>query len=239
MSRLAALALLATAAAAAPDPAVYTCHVDVTGTDARNRPSALAQCVRDVLVKLSGDPALADDPRPLPDAAAAVQDFAYLDLMTDIPIHDEQGTRDRPFDLLGHVDPATAEATLRCLGITPWTAPRPTLHVQVTVVDRKGVQFDLTGDGERGERQRRALLEAGERFALRVALPAEGSTPPPPLLTGTLRWSDADFGWNADWSMPATGSTWAVRGVSFDSAFRAGVGGASLRLAHAQSQQRR
>lgn len=225
--------LLLLLAAAAPDPAVYTCHVAVTGSDARNRAAARDSCVRQVLVKLSGDPAQADDPRPVP--GAAVQDFAYLDDMTDVRTHDEQGTRDRPFDFVGHVEPVAAEAVLHDRGIAAWTAPRPVLAVRATVTDAGGNRYDLTGDGAKGERQRRALLDGAARFALPVALPAEGDgTPPaPPALVGTLRWSDIDLGWNADWTLRTAAGESAVsaRGVSFDAAFRAGLGHAAGVLA--------
>lgn len=224
MKRWATLALLAIA----PDPAVYTCRVAVTGHDARNRPDAVEACGRQVLVKLSGEPGLADIAAP----GTSVTDFAYLDRMTDIPLHDEQGTRDRPFDFVGHVDPGWAGAALRQAGVAPWTAPRPLLRVQVEVTDMRGDHFDLTGDGERGERQRRALLDAAELFALPVSLPAEDAPPAPPpspVLTGVLRWSDADFGWVAVWRMGD--ARWEVRGVSFDVTFRSGVGGAARLLA--------
>lgn len=235
----AGLVLLAGVAAAAaepvaPDPAVYTCRVYVTGTDGRNRPAALEQCVRDVLVKLAGDPGLAEDERTAlgPRAAGLVQDFAYLDLMTDIATHDEQGTRDRPFEFVGHVDPGGAAAVLRDLGRTPWTAPRPTLLVLVTIT-RGQLTFPLAGDGEHGERQRQALLAAAERFGLRVALPAGGSMPRSAglrVLQGRIAWSDADFGWNATWQLDAVEQPWEERGVSYDAAFRSGVGGAAKRL---------
>ena len=207
----------------------------LTGTDQRSRPAGLARCVRDVLVKLSGDPAVADDPRlQAIDATGMIEDFAYLDLMSDQPTHDEQGTRDRPYDLVAHVEPTQAQALLRATGRTPWLAPRPRLLVRATVT-RGATGFPLTADGGDGERQRQALLAAGATYAMRVALPTyeqakQGQPPSGPgrTLQGTLLWSDADAGWVADWQMD--GAAWSVRGVSFDEAFRAGVGGAALRL---------
>ena len=230
--RFAAVLLLLLTAAAAPDPAVYTCRVFVTGTGLANRPGALRDCVEQVLVKLSGQSV----PAGTMADGGLVRDFLYLDLMSDLPLHDEQGTRDRPFELIGHVDPVGVETVLRAAGVSAWTAPRPTLLVRVAVTDRNGNRFELTGDGP-GERQRRALLDASERFALPVALPVEvpGSLPNPgtadvssqPTLAGELRWSDADFGWNASWRLLDAGDAWTVTGVSFDAAFRAGVGGAA------------
>ena len=230
MKRLLAAACLLFVAAA-PDPAVYTCRVLVTGEGLANRPGALRECVDQVLVKLSGEPeeAAAADP-------GLVRDFLYLDLMSDLPLHDEQGTRDRPYELVGHVDPAGAAAALRAAGTPAWTAPRPTLLVRVTVTDSRGNRFELTGDGP-GERQRRALLDASERFALPVALPMGSVSTPDsaPTLAGDLHWSDADLGWDATWRLAeaphAWSADWTVTGVSFDAAFRAGVGGAAHRLA--------
>ncbi len=234
LSRAALLMLVAGPAAAHEDPALYRCRVYLTGTDQRTRPAGLARCVRDVLVKLSGTPALADDPRPI-DPAGMIEDFAYLDRMTDQPTHDEQGTRDRPFDLVAHVDPQAAQRLLREWGGTPWLKPRPRLLVTATIT-RNGVTFPLTADGGDGERQRQAVLAAGETYGMRVALPtyeqARQNQPAPgtgQALQGSLIWSDADFGWVAAWRMD--GAAWDVRGVSFDEAFRAGVGGAASRLA--------
>ena len=228
----------------APDPAVYTCRVYVTGSDTRNRPAALEQCVRDVLVKLSGNPALLDDPHAAlgTRAAGLVEDFVYLDLMSDIATHDEQGTRDRPFDLVGHVDPVGAAAELRALGRPAWTRPRPRIDVRVAI-DRGGQSYALTADDERGERMRQALLAAADQFGVRVALPAEGVGMPPrdgaatqptsSHLMGRFAWSDTEFGWIADWSLldGPVPDAWQVRGVSFDAAFRSGIGGAASRLA--------
>jgi len=54
----------ATAPARAEDVGVfYQAYAIVTGTDMRQRPWGMAQCLREVLVKVSGDPRLKDDPR--------------------------------------------------------------------------------------------------------------------------------------------------------------------------------
>ena len=224
------------------------CRVIVTGTDMRSRPDAMARCVRDVVVRVTGRPDLADDPKVdgmVAQAPGLVEDFAYLDRMTDIPTHDEQGTRDRPFDFVAHVDPAKLQAALDAAGLHAWL-DRPTLLALVTV-SRDGERFALTGDGPFGERQREAILDASRRYGLRVALPTEaqavhldaltpeqtgvgGLSKRAAVLRGALTWSDADFGWNARWQFDG-GASWEVRGVSFDAAFRSGVGGAAQRLA--------
>jgi hypothetical protein len=51
--------------------AFYEAYAIVTGTDMRQRPWGFAQCLREVLVKVSGDPRLKDDPRVIELAAHA------------------------------------------------------------------------------------------------------------------------------------------------------------------------
>ena len=249
---LPALLLLAAASAQAQtladSPQLLQCDIIVTGTDMRSRPAALDRCVREVAIRVTGRPDLEDDPGLAAIAAnapALVEDFAYLDRMTDIPTHDEQGTRDRPYDFIAHVDPAALQSALAAAGLHPWL-DRPTLLVLVTVTPRVGDPFPLTGDGLDGERQREAILDASRRYGLRVALPTAAQAADLDHLTpdalhlggpgkravtlrGTLIWSDADFGWNANWQLPSR--TWQTSGVSFDAAFRSAVGGAAQALA--------
>lgn len=232
-------------------PDLLTCRVIVTGTDMRSRPEGLAKCVREVVVKVTGRPDLAEDPRVnaiVADAAGLVEDFAYLDRMSDIPMHDEQGSRDRPYDLIAHVNSVKLQNRLAEAGLPPLLS-RPTVLALVTVVLQDGDRFALEGDGVLGERQRQAAIAAGGLYGLRVALPsaaqvqANGLDQLTPnlvhiggsavILRGSLKWSDADFGWVAAWRMDVAGTqeSWEVRGVSFDEAFRAGVGGAARLLA--------
>src|SRR5579872_1013268 len=66
--------LLAVAASANPvasAPGLYEARAIVTGTDSRQRLEGFAHCLRDVLVKVSGDPALLDDARIGPFEAEA------------------------------------------------------------------------------------------------------------------------------------------------------------------------
>jgi hypothetical protein len=229
---LLACALLALAAPARAGSDLFACRVIVTGTDARSRPEGLARCVRDVVVKVTGHPSLADDPRTSGIAQRAdelVEDFVYLDRMTDIPHHDEQGTRDRPFDLIAHLDPDRLRQALAAAGLRLWL-DRPTLAVSVAIRARDGASFRMTPEDDESERHRQALLAAADRFGMRVALATKRAT----SLDGELVWSEPDFGWNAAWRLLRNGAEqarWTVRGVSFDEAYRAGVGGAAERLA--------
>jgi|HubBroStandDraft_4_1064222.scaffolds.fasta_scaffold943300_2 hypothetical protein len=57
------LAVRAPSARAQDAPDLYQSNAIVTGTDMRSRPTGFAQCLRDVLVKLSGEPRLIKDAR--------------------------------------------------------------------------------------------------------------------------------------------------------------------------------
>ncbi|MDE2199721.1 MAG: DUF2066 domain-containing protein [Rhodospirillales bacterium] len=226
--------LLALPAAPAAAQTLYGAQTIVSGTVPATRGAGLAACLADVLVKVSGNPALRGDPRVAAlgaQAGAMATDFAYIDRMSDEPHHDEQGSRDRPFTLVAHFAPARIAAALRALGEHPWQGPRPDLAMHITIHDRADT-YPLTADADAGERQREALLAAADRYALHIVLPV--AVPPTatpaalPTLVGTLRWSDADFGWVGAWHLRWQGreSAWGVRGVSFDAAYRNAVRGA-------------
>ncbi len=234
MIRLVALLLLlafpARAAPLWPQADLYQARTIVTGTRAETRADGIVTCFRRVLVKVSGDPTLLDDPRAAPlDALAAgmVEDIAYQDRMSDTPHHDEQGTRDRPFDLAVHFAPARIDAALTLLGTAPFRGRRPPILVRITV-DSHGDQFPLTADAEPDEQQREALIAASDRLGLRVILPPAGpALPNAATLTGRLAWSDQDFGWVGTWHLDWNGTAhdWHIAGVSFDEAFRSAMAG--------------
>jgi hypothetical protein len=233
------LASITTAVRADPAADVlYTATTIVTGRGEDTRAPGLATCLIEVLVKASGDPRLADDPAARAvagDAARFVADIAYRDRMAGIPVHDEQGTRERPHDLTVRFDAAKVDTALAALGRRPWPVPRPTLAVRVAV-SAGTASFALTADGPRGRDMREAMAATSERFALPVALPAladDGAEPGTgPVLAGTLAWSDTDLGWTATWVLRGAGETvrWSLHGVGFDAAFRSGVGGAAQLL---------
>ena len=253
---LAAL-LLGPVAAAAPAPAdddaLYRARAFVTGEGAAERARGMALCLTEVLVKVSGDPQLRGDARLKPLEAEAqrfVAHFSYHDRMAGLPLHDEQGTRDRPFDLTADFDPARIEAALRSLGLQPWPPPRPKVLVLLGIRDGAGVAYVLAGDGARGLGQRLSLAAAGERSGLPVRLPDSAglaarqltyaglaaATPArlaalsrsfdgAPLLLGQLDWDEAAGGWNTRWRFAGAGKAreWRIRGVSFDEDFRRSV----------------
>src|SRR5689334_16318597 len=70
----------------------YQATAIVTGFDMRSRPTGFARCLREVLVKLSGEPRLQNDPRVSALAAHAdtlITSFDYADLMSGVPVHDD------------------------------------------------------------------------------------------------------------------------------------------------------
>jgi hypothetical protein len=241
--------LFAVTGFAADFPALSEATAIVTGTRADTRAEGLAQALRDVLVKRSGNPGLLRDPRVdamTANAADMVEDYLYLDRMSDMPRHDEQGTRDRPYNLIVRFSPAKIDAALAALGDKPWLAERPKLLVRITINDKRG-SYPLTADGDNDERHRQALLAAAIRYGMHVVLmPLDRlneTVPDALLVTGTLRWSDADSGWVGAWRVggdQAPGpKEWGIAGVSFDDAFRDLVRGAmAIASGHEQPRPR-
>ena len=231
------LALLVAGAAARAgetNGSLYQATVFVTGQGEETRGPALARALATVLVRVSGNPALAESPAVAAlgaEAGSAVAGFAYRDRMAGIPVHDEQGSRDRPYDLIVDFAPAAIDAMLAGLGETPWAGPRPELLALVTV-ENGATRFPLTADGARGRDMREALAAAATLYGVPVELPSAAAASPNGAglaLDGTLRWDDAALGWMADWTIAAGGTTyrWTAEAVSFDQAFRVAVGGAA------------
>jgi len=216
--------------------------VIVTGTDARSRPEGLGRALAQVLAKVSGNPALLNDPKVAalaPAASGLVASLAYLDQMSDLPRRDEQGSRDRPYDLLVRFDRASLDAMLEGLGETPWRA-RPPIFVDLQIEPRSGPAMPLRADTVADERHRAALLAAADGTGLQVVLPLDRTAaagparpdlaPPPPelALRGTVSWVEG-AGWTGRFTLPWHGRnrTWNIEGVSFDEAYRVAMRGAT------------
>jgi len=258
--RLCFLLLLALApaglglAADRPDD-LYRVQAIVTGKGEKNRQIGFRDCLDKVLVRVSGDQRLLARPE-IPAlrerAGDLVASFTYRDRLEGVPIHDEQGSYDRPHDLTCNFDMAKLDTVFAELGSKPWLATRP-IVVPLLVVERGGKRFVLTTDGGDGPFMDVSFKAAAEPLAMTIALPgkadiataeldaaslwqadqgvlealAKGSGGAVPLL-GRLAWSDADLGWVADWRIAFEGKTykWQARGVSFDEAFRVAMRGA-------------
>jgi uncharacterized protein len=235
---------------------LYRAQAIVTGQGEANRIIGFASCLEDVLVKVSGAQKLAGDRRLAAyksNAKSFVRAFSYHDQMSGKPHRDEQGTRDRPYDLTVDFDEGKIGDILKALTIKPWLSHRPRLAVFVEM--KQGPKsYIVTSDGTQSDLQRDALLAAADRRGMDIVLPsaaaltksnlngAELKTAPSSTLAsvaaeqggevalvGRLVWDDRELGWATQWRMDWRGRThrWHVGGVTFDEAFRRGIGGAA------------
>jgi uncharacterized protein len=235
--------------------ALYEAQAVVTGTGEPNREFGFRDCLGRVLIRVSGDQRVVGDERFSPMLARAgsyISDFRYHDRLEGIPIHDEQGTHDRPQDLTCIYAPSTIDTLLALLDRKPWLSPRPTIAVVLTVHDSRR-SFILTRDGGESPYMIDSFMAAAASLAMSLALPdrdmlnrlslAAGDLANLPLdslggatlaiasdqLAGSLLWSDEDRGWIANWRLARDGKifSWQIRGVSFDDAFRNAILGAA------------
>jgi hypothetical protein len=234
---------------------LYRAQTVLTGQGEANRMIGFAACLEDVLIKVSGAQKLAGDARLQPYKARAgdfVKSYRYHDKMSGTPVRDEQGTRDRPYDLFVDFDEAKVNGVLSELGLRPWPS-RPVLGVFVAM-EQGARTYVVSSDARASDLQRDALLAAADRRGMRIAMPddaaiARSDLTGPELamrsperllpilaaqgaefvLIGHLRWDDADLGWATDWRFDWQGHPyrWQFRGVTFDEAFRRGIGGAA------------
>lgn len=233
---------------------LYQSQTIVTGTGEVNRQIGFRDCLDRVLVRVSGDQRLPQKPEmpALRDKAGDfVDSFRYHDRLEGVPIHDEQGTHDRPHDLTCLYKPAVIDKLLAQLGSRPWLGERPTLAVFLTAEQGKQ-RFVLTAEEERGEPMRESFANATVPLLMHVAFPktaqlaslGQGGLRTADMATldqiarqagaaqalaGSIVWSDKELGWIADWRLAMAGKTysWQVRGVSFDEAFRVAMRGAA------------
>ena len=222
---------------------LYQATAIVTGSDMRSRPAGFAQCLREVLVKVSGEPRLHNDPRTSDLAAhadALVASFDYVDLDAAFKIHDDQGTYDRPHSLTVHFVPARIDKVLADLGERPWRGERPVVVPVLTVRGFTGSSYLLSAENPAAAEQRVAFANVAGDFGMKVRIPTEaefaawgvtvGRFPSPraepspyqALVAGTLEFQQAVPGWVGSWRMRWHGVdyAWGISGVNFDEAFR-------------------
>jgi uncharacterized protein len=251
-----ALAALPTYATADDTALLYRAVAVVTGTGEENRQIGYRLAMEDVIARVSGDYRLITSGKAAPvieDAASYVASYTYRDRLEGIPVHDEQGTHDRPHDLTVDFDRTQIDAALASMGSKPWLAPRPRLVVMLGVTNAKG-SFVLSADAEQGFYMRDSFGLASAKIAIPIAFPAQsalaGAALDPAMLggsdlaaldalakaargdqalAGTLVWSDAERGWIAQWRLAHGGKLyrWRISGVSFDDAFRNALRGAA------------
>jgi hypothetical protein len=232
---------------------LYTGRSIVTGMMEETRGHGVVAALRDVFVKVSGDPRLINDPKAqaiATDAVNYVNSYSYRDLLEGIPIHDEQGTRDRPYELTVVFDKWTVDLALAALGRKPWLAKRPRL-VMVLAVRLNETRYLLAKDSANGRTQRESLDAVSWQTGMPLILPDEAALAQAGItldnvlesdaqalaiasggdlaILGTLEWSQGTLGWHATWRLAAGGQThdWSVRDVNFDDAFRNGLRGAA------------
>jgi hypothetical protein len=250
---LAGIVLVAATARAQGDPALYQATAVVTGTDMRQRPLGFAECLTEVLVKVSGVPRLRDDKAVAELAARAdtfVDTFSYVDPRAWFLHHDDQGTYDRSYELTVHFNPAKIDAALSELGAAPWRGPRPLL-VPVIIVRRDWSPFLLSVETPRGEEMRQTIVRLAAEYGMGVHFPTDDDLDasgvgligfPAPLgaadsghlrITGSLSLDIKAMGWVGVWHVRLDGvdHTWQISGVDFDKAFAQMVRGAVM-LAH-------
>ena len=226
---------------------LYQATAIVTGSDRRNRPAGFARCLREVLVKVSGEPRLSRDRRVDRLAAEAnlfIGSFDYVDQMAGIHHKDDQGTYDRPFNLTVRFVPAMIDKILADLGERPWRGARPVI-VPLLAVRGYSTAYLLSAESKAGADQRLSFGDMASEFGMRVRFPTDAefaasgmtagrlsssqSVPSPDeaLVGGTLEFQRTIPGWAGTWTMRYrdVDYAWGVRGVNFDEAFRSIIRG--------------
>jgi len=221
---------------------LYKATVIVTGYDMRSRPQGFARALREVLVKLSGEPRLDRNPRVAEIAAHAdqlVAKFDYVDQMAGLKVHDDQGTYDRSYNLTVAFDAGKVDATLADLGEHPWLGERPVI-VPAIAVQRLTKSYLLSAENPAGADQAGSLATVAREFAMTVRIPTEAeladwgvtmarfpspkaaSSPEQAIVAGTLEFKEELPGWVGSWRMRwrDTDYAWSISGVNFDEAFR-------------------
>ena len=260
MTILAALpALLATlpsSAHALPDD-LFSAQTIVTGTEEPERTRGFREGLRDVVVKLTGRADLASG--DLVDALsmephAFVERFTYEDRMKGIPVHDEQGTRERPHILRMSFDEDAVREALAQAGLSIWD-DRPTIAVWLAVETADG-GYVLRAEGADGYGQRAVLEDTAARRGLPIRLPdasspvtyadlVAGSIPPSAdaadrtaQLVGRLDIGAKGY-WDMAWHLMAAciDTGWTLDDVTFDTALKSGLETAAARLSKSDPSQ--
>jgi uncharacterized protein len=232
-------------ALAQPAGGIYQATVITTGTDTRFRNAGFAQALREVFVKASGEPRLANDLRVdkwISHADRLVAFFSYRDQMEGIHHHDDQGTYDRPFDLTVQFDWLSINSALAQLGEKPWLGERPIIVPLIVVRGHErpfDQQYMLTDEEPAAEGQRDSLSYCAQKYGLGLRLPSAADltvwnvrpteiTKPnwsfganKFVVIGTLDFRLRTFGWVGKWKATWGGVdyNWGVSGASFDRAF--------------------
>jgi hypothetical protein len=227
---------------------LYKAETVVTGKELPERLRGFAIGAEDVLVKLTGRVRLAKSAQAkavIAKAPELVAAYEYEDRMKDIPIHDEQGTRDRPHFLRMTFDAEKFDKALEEAGLEKWTGKRPTVAVWLAITEPRG-KYILSRDGDEGYVQRLVLNDASKKRAIPVVLPpaaqedvkienivkrnwsvllnASKALGTDAVLYGTMDFDGVAY-WNCQWVVAGDGAyaKWKMKGVSFDTAFKEAI----------------
>lgn len=218
--------LAATPAAAQQEESLYAATVIVTGRDnLAERARGIGEALRLVLTKVSLDmeaASLAAEEGLLENPERLVTEYAYRDRKEGIQISDEQGTRDRSFELTVRFDPLRIDALLGEVGIMPVRGQRPEIGVALTIEDRAS-RYLVTQASQKGYGQRMALADAAKAFGLSVRLPDEedDDLDTPVRLDGQMSIT-ASGHWDTEWRVTGNGGDerFVLKETTFDVAIR-------------------
>jgi hypothetical protein len=247
---------------------LYKAETIVTGTQESERLRGFAIGAAEVLVKLTGEPRFATIEQGkalIARAPELIADYTYEDRMKDIPIHDEQGTRDRPYFLRMRFDLEKFDKALRDAKFNKWTGPRPVVAVWLGISEPRG-KYVLTHSDDEGYTQREVLKDASKKAAIPVVLPPDGQSEVTyqdiakrdwkvlgraskrlganAALYGTMDFDGTAF-WNCRWVLQGdgVGAQWESNGVTFDQAFKEAInrvaGAHARRAAHSEGQNKK
>lgn len=230
------------------DDALYKAETVVTGTGEAERMRGFREGAEEVAIKLTGNAGLAGrkiiDPI-LNDAAGLVAEHSYEDRMKGIPIHDEQGTRDRPHYLRIRFDKAKFDAALRKSSLKKWSGERRPVVIWLGIREASR-RYVLASDGPEGYGQREVLKDIAEKRGVPIILPSKGQIAvtydsvenrrwhlleqetkklgAEGVLAGVLEF-DGNVGWNTRWALvaPGTKARWSMKGVTFDVALKRAI----------------
>ena len=237
-----------------PHANLYVSRSIVTGQRDETRIPGFGRALVDAVRKVAGDPNISEgDVNAALSGSVAdyVKSYTEHDRMADIPIHDEQGTRDRPFDLTVEFHQEKIDALLKKLGKAAWTGYRPHTLVLLTV-NTDVMSYILTSDQDKGIDQRDSLASAAWQAGIPLVLPRDEMLKAVKLepvnlssasqqtleklkydsdaavvIIGSITWKSGMVGWQAEWSFTNANNMqhWTVKDVNFDEAFRRAMWG--------------
>ncbi|MFL6713205.1 MAG: DUF2066 domain-containing protein [Sulfurifustis sp.] len=156
---------------------LYDAETIVTGQGEAERLRGFRIGLAEAIVKLSGDAQSVRSARVqqlLTRAGDFVEHYEYEDRMKGIPIHDEQGTRDRPHYLRMTFKRAEMDQALQMLGLPRWGSDRPRVIVWLGIKDSVR-SYVLDSETEFGLGQREVLKSVARQRGVPLVLPAPGA----------------------------------------------------------------